>query len=94
MKHNKTNVVEMFKFVKENKEMDWKGFYWWLKENDFQQMNHVWNKFNDGDVWHNETFENLEFRIDIKYLEKKGGIIKFLNVDIKRIGGGKNNEYK
>ena len=74
----KTDIVEMYHFIKNNKEMDWEKFQKWLKDNRFNQIDHIYNRFSDGDVWHHEAFENLEWYIDIQYLEKKDGTIKFL----------------
>jgi len=78
----KTDIVEMYNFIKDNKEMDWKKFQKWLKDNRFNQTGHIYNRFSDGDVWHHEAFENLEWYIDIQYLEKKDGVIKFLDAYI------------
>jgi hypothetical protein len=78
----KTDIVEMYNFIKNNKEMDWEKFQKWLKDNGFNQTGHMFNRFSDGDIWHHEAFENLEWYIDIQYLEKKDGAIKFLNVYI------------
>ena len=78
----KTDIVEMYHFIKNNKEMDWEKFQKWLKDNGFNQTGHIYNRFSDGDVWHHEAFENLEWYIDIQYLEKKDGTIKFLNAYI------------
>ena len=33
----KTDIVEMYHFIKNNKEMDWKKFQKWLKDNGFNQ---------------------------------------------------------
>ncbi len=74
----KTDIVEMYNFIKNNKEMDWEKFQKWLKDNGFNQTGHIYNRFSDGDVWHHEAFENPEWYISIQYLEKKDGTIKFL----------------
>lgn len=78
----KTDIVEIYNFIKDNKEMDWEKFRKWLKDNGFNQTGHVYNRFSDGDVWHHEAFENQEWYIDIQYLEKKDGVIKFLDAYI------------
>jgi len=80
----KTNIIEMFKFVKDDKEMNFAEFKKWLRENEFLRIKRNYNKFNDGDIWHHKIYENSEWQIDLKYLEKKGGIIKFLSANIKR----------
>jgi len=80
----KTDIVEMYHFIKNNKEIDWEKFQKWLKDNGFNQTGHIYNRFSDGDVWHHEAFENLEWYIDIQYLEKKDEAIKFLNAYIIR----------
>ncbi len=64
----KTDIVEMYNFIKDNKEMDWEKFQKWLKDNGFNQTGYVYNLLEI--LWFRLSFLNIVYLYTILGFQK------------------------